>query len=64
MSDSSWEFLRIEKKQIKTVQKLAWNYLFLSRSNKQETTIKGKTWSRYTIDFAGGFFLTKHNNTG
>ena len=39
-SDSSWEFLRIENKQIKTVQnnssdKLAWNYLYLCRSNKQ-----------------------------
>ena len=27
---------------------LAWNYLFLSRSNKRYTTIKGKTWSRGT----------------
>ena len=40
-SDSSWEFLRIENKQIKTVQnkfswiKLAWNHLFLCRSKKQ-----------------------------
>ena len=28
--------------------KLAWNYLFLSRSNKQLTAIKEKTWSRGT----------------
>ena len=28
--------------------KLAWNYVFLSRYNKQETTIEGKTWSRGT----------------
>ena len=38
----SWEFLRIENKQLKTVQterffwiKLGLNYLFLCRSNKQ-----------------------------
>ena len=40
-SDESWEFLRLENKQIKKCPeqflriKLAWNYLFLSRSNKQ-----------------------------
>ena len=53
-SFSSWEFLKIENKQIKSCPeqflclKLAWNYLCLSRSNKQLTTIKGKTWSRGT----------------
>ena len=47
-SDSGWEFLRIEDKQIKPVQKkflcikLAWNYLFFSWNNKQLTAIKGK----------------------
>ena len=50
MSDSSWEILRIENKQINTVQnnlflciKLAWNYLFFSWSNEHLTTIKEKT---------------------
>ena len=54
-SDSTWEFLRIENKQIKTVQNhsyvyngLETSYFFLSWSNKQYTTIKGKTWSRGT----------------
>ena len=54
-SDSTWEYLRIENKQIKTVQNhsyvyngLETSYFFLSWSNKQYTTIKGKTWSRGT----------------
>ena len=89
-SDSSWEFLRIENKHIKTVQNSSYvfvfiylphdynNYkkmpkkckkkwrgglketielmyrtgakllIFVSWSNKQLTTIKGKTWSRGT----------------
>ena len=55
MSDSSWEILRIENNQIKSVQnnwflciKLAWNYLFFSWSNKNLTTIKGRAWSHGT----------------
>ena len=50
-SDSSWGFLKTENKQIKTTQnnsyELNWRETtyFLCRSNQQETTIKGKTWS-------------------
>ena len=47
-SDSSWEFLRIENKQMsKTIlmYKTGVKLLFFSWRNKQLTTIKGKTWS-------------------
>ena len=49
-SDSSWVFLRTDNKHKNCPEqflwiKLAWKYSFSSRSNKQLTTIKGKTWS-------------------
>ena len=58
-SDSSWEFLRIENKQVKTVQNNSYvqnwretTYCF-SWSNKHLTTSKGKkdlvTWYKFTF---------------
>ena len=59
MSDSSWDFLKIDYEQIKKAQnnsygqKIAWNYQFMCWNNEQYATSKGETclvpWYKFAV---------------